>query len=238
MSGGAWRGILIAVGFALVILLGGGAAVFYAGARLLDVVIATLAILVWTVIAIRNPAWRPRTAMWPALVLVVAAFAVSTLFSRIPRWGAEFTGYTLLLSVLYALLVTACRDAILRARLLAAVPILCASIVVAYLALVWMDWQRFWQVLGTFAIPPLRPNDQALAYSNPSAAMAVAVLLYASTVGTLGFRGRRRVAIVVLGMGVASVMFLTGFAWRARRRRVRRPCAARRRLGHEPPLVG
>lgn len=212
-SDGAGRrlvGILSAIGFATLVLLGGGAAVFYARARLLDLVVAGTALLVWAVVAWRRPAWRPRSTMWPGLAAAALTFAISTVTSGNARLGVEYTTYVLILSALYTLLVALLGDRVIRPRLLLALPGICTILVIAYLTLVAIDWQRFWSVLGRLDIPPLRPNDQALAYSNPSVAMAVAILSFVCTIGIVGVDGRRRYMVGLLGIGVLAVSFLTG----------------------------
>ncbi len=209
--GTRFAGILGAAAFAMVVLLGGGAAVFYARARFLDVAVAAAAAGAWAVVAIVRPGWRPRTEMWLGLALAVTTMVAAAILSRAPRWGLEFAAYALLLCSLYGLSVALFRNRVIRTRVLAAIPVLCASIIVAYLALVAVDWWRFWSAVGGFAIPPLRPNDQALAYSNPNAAMAVAVLLLAGSFGVIGVQGRRRLAVLgILVSGVLAVAFLSG----------------------------
>ena len=47
---------------------------------------------------------------------------------------------------------------------------------VAYIAAVVNDWLAYWQVLGRFAIPPLRPFFEGLTYGNPGLVAAMAVL--------------------------------------------------------------
>ena len=59
----------------------------------------------WAIVAWRLPAWRPRTAAWPLVILPLAAFALAVVASPFPRLGVEYLAWGILLVALYLLLV-------------------------------------------------------------------------------------------------------------------------------------
>ena len=64
------------------------------------------------------------------------------------------------------------------------------------IAAVVNDWLSYWQVLGRFAIPPLRPFFEGLTYGNPGLVAAMAVLLSISGSAQLGGGTRRSKAAI------------------------------------------
>ena len=80
----AWAAV--GLGMLWLVALGGGFYGIYASElRLVSVALTVVAIVAWAVAAIRDPSWRPRSAIWPALAAPLAAFAVSTTLSQRPR---------------------------------------------------------------------------------------------------------------------------------------------------------
>jgi O-antigen ligase/tetratricopeptide (TPR) repeat protein len=110
-----------------------------------------------------------------------------------------------LLAFLYLVLVDALRIASIERRLSVAVAGLAIGIPVVYVAQALNFWMSWWEALGFVTVPPLRPRAEGLMFSNPSAVMAVSVLLTCSVVGFFGFRGRAaKVSLVVIGLAVAT----------------------------------
>lgn len=202
--------ILAAIAVTFVVLAGGGAAVYYAQARLLDYALVVVGLGAWLVVTARWPTVRPASALTPVLALTAASFALSAVLSRNPRIGLEYAAITAILCALYLLFVVMLRSPVVRARILATIPILCIVIATAYVVLVVADWVSWWDALGRLQSPPLRPRYQGLTYGNPNTVMALVVLLFASTVATLGLAGRRGVVLIAIGILAIGASFLTG----------------------------
>ena len=124
----------------------------------------------------------------------------------------------MLLAALYVLLRAILVHPDLRIRLGAAMVILAFVLDVAYIAAVVNDWLAYWQVLGRFSIPPLRPFFEGLTYGNPGLVAAMAVLVSISASAQLGGGTRRsKTAIVVLWVLTTAVVIVSGTrgAWLA-----------------------
>jgi len=84
----AWAAV--ALGTVWLVALGGGFYGIYAAElRLVSVALTGVAVVAWVVAAIRDPSWRPRSAIWPARAAPLAAFSVTTLVSERPRISVE-----------------------------------------------------------------------------------------------------------------------------------------------------
>ena len=169
---------------------------------------AAAALAAWGVAAIRNPGWRPRSAIWPALAVPLAAFAVTTLTSERPRISAEYLAYSVVLAALYLLLRALLAHAAFRDRITGLSVILALGIGIAYVVACvgrWIDW---WEVVGALRVPPLRPYFESLTYGNPSAVMTMSVLLTVAAVAHLGLGTRGRRATVVGLVALAAVVTL------------------------------
>ena len=180
----AWAAMTM--GIVWLMEIGGVYGIYLWQARLISVALAALAIAAWGVVAIRSPDWRPRSAIWPALALPLGAFAISTLFSQRPRISVEYLGYTILLVALYLLLRALLAHPAFRDRITGLTVPLALLLGVAYLAASaghWIDW---WNAVGAFRLPPLRPSSEGLTYGNPSAVMAGSVLLTTAAVAPPG----------------------------------------------------
>ena len=153
---GAW--LAVALGIVWLVALGGGFYGIYGSAlRVVSVVLAAIALGAWGVAALREPSWRPRSAIWPALAVPLAAFAVTTLTSERPRISAEYLAYTIVLAALYLLLRALLAHAAFRDRITGLSVILALGIGIAYVVACvgrWIDW---WDAVGALRVPPLRP---------------------------------------------------------------------------------
>jgi len=205
----AWIGV--ALGAAYLIFIGGGWWGIYTSAlRLLTVLIAGVGLVAWLIVALRDPAWRPRTFMWPAIVASLGSLAISTAFSREPRVSLEYLAYAVLLAALYLLLVRLLAIPFFRERLVTLCVMLFFSIAGLYVVSVIGGWIEWWQLAG-LGIPPLRPGFGGLTYGNPSAALTMVVLLAVPVLATYG-EGTRRGAYVaaLVGVVVATVAVMSG----------------------------
>ncbi len=209
------------------LIVGTAYLVFFAGAyfgiydvrvRISSLVIVGVVLALYLVAAWRSPSWFPASRLWPALAIGVGVLAIDTVFSRNPRISLDFLAYGVLLAALYLLLRSILVHPELRVRLGAAMVILAFVLDVAYLAVVVSDWREYWQVLGRFSIPPLRPFFEGLTYGNPGLVAAMAVLVSVSASAQLGGATRRsQAAIAVLWALTTTVVIVSGTrgAWLA-----------------------
>ena len=205
----AWAAV--AVGMVWLVEIGGVYGIYIPAARLVSVAMAAAAVAIWAVVAIRIPDWRPRSAIWPALALPLGAFAVSTVLSQRFRVSVEYLGYTVLLVAMYLLLRALLFHAAFRDRITSLlIPLAVGLDAIFILACLghWMDW---WNAVGAFWLPPLRPDFEGFTYGNPSAVLAGSVLLTLSAVAHLGFdTAGRRAAAGALVLLTAVVALLSG----------------------------
>src|SRR5688572_19399612 len=86
--------------------LGGGhAGIQISGLRAISLTLIAMGLGIWAVLAWRRPEWRPRTAIWPALIVPFLALAIATVLSPYPRLGLDYLAWTALLIGLYLFLV-------------------------------------------------------------------------------------------------------------------------------------
>ena len=206
-----WTFILL--GATYLVLAGGGGvfAQFTMPVRAVSILTLPIMILVWALVAIRNPFWLPRSAIAPALFLCVAAIAVGQTFSRQPNLGLESVVYATCLLGGYLLLQRVLSHPFLAPRLMAWIVILGFALSVLYVVAVFTHWMAFWDEIGRIATPPLRPAAEGLAYGHPSPIATATVLCWFVAAAHLGFAGgRQRIVLVALSVLVLIVVFLTG----------------------------
>lgn len=206
----AWIGIALG---AVYLTFGGGGSlgIYLVQWRIASLASIAVALLAWFVAAVRDPAWRPRTALWPAFAASLVAFAVSSATSWDPRLSLEYAAYALICTALYLLLVRLLADPWFRRRMGGMAVLLTLAIGGYYLALVLAHWIYWWSAVGRITVPPLRPASESLTYGNPSAVATMMLLLCAASLAHLGGgTGRRRVLDVVLVALTAAVVLLTG----------------------------
>ncbi|HSW42532.1 MAG TPA: O-antigen ligase family protein [Patescibacteria group bacterium] len=206
----AW--FAVALGTAWLVGIGGGFyGIYVSELRVISVAMAAIALGAWGVAAVRNPSWRPRSAIWPAIAVSLAAFAVTTLTSERPSVSAEYLAYATLLAALYLLLRALMAHIAFRNRIAGLSVLLALGVGVAFMAACaghWIDW---WGIVGTIRVPPLRPYFEGLTYGNPSAVMTMSVLLTAAAAAHLGLGTRgRRAAVVGLIVLAAAATLLSG----------------------------
>lgn len=206
----AWLGFALLLFHAL--FVGGSWLGLYAGGiRVLNLAAVSVGLVVWVVVAWRRPAWRPRSAVWPALVTPWAALAVSALASSNSRIGLEFVAWALLMVALYLLLVRVLALPYVRARiggLLAAIALVTALAYLAWTLSLWVEW---WELVGTLRLPPFRPTQLGLTWGSPSVLMAVQILMVSGAAGGLGLRTRgAKLTIAILLVLTAIMLVVSG----------------------------
>lgn len=179
--------------------------------RIVTVTAAGGLLVAWAVIAARNPAWRPRSVLLPAILASLASLAISTVFSRYPRISLEYLGYAVVLAALYLLLVRLLAEPFFRQRIVALASALFMVVVAGYVFLVVRHWLDWWAATHVLAVPPLRPDYESLTYGTPSTVLTVAAMLAVPAMAS-ALRPRRfggALAVVVLGL-VGVIALLTG----------------------------
>jgi O-antigen ligase len=147
----------------------------------------------------------------PAILGGLAAFAVATLTSRVPRLSLEMLGYVVLLAELYLFLVALMRRPRLRAHLARLALALGVIVCGLYLLQVLQAWREWWGLIGRLAVPPLRPAYLGLDLGSPNPLAALVLLLLGFVFGTFDVRRRAtRRAATVLALLVAAVVLLAG----------------------------
>jgi O-antigen ligase len=169
---------------------------------------AVVAIIPWLLMAAFRRDWLPSSRLVPAIAAILAAFAIATITSRVPRDSAEMLGYAILLAELYLLLVVLMRGVRLRAHFEHLAGVLCLLVCVLYLLQVFQSWQLWWGVVGRLTIPPLRPAYLGLSLGSPNPIATVVLLLGAFALATLQLRGHGRLAMSALLLVLVAVTTL------------------------------
>jgi O-antigen ligase len=197
---------------AYTVLLGGTfPGVFAPTFRMANVVIACVTLVIWLALTTVHARWRPASILWPAIAAILVAFVVSTVTSVLPRMSIEYLAYAVVLLALYLLLVRLQAHHFIGARLGAVAPLLLAIIATLYLRETFTLWQGWWSLVGRVTLPPLRPGFESLAFGNPSALGAAAVLLFVSSAAHIGGPSPgRRAVVALLGLLTVIVCLVTG----------------------------
>jgi O-antigen ligase len=213
LSRGARVGwVALALTVAYVVVGGGG----YAGIdlpllRLLNLSVIVVGLFAWVLLARRRPEWRPRSAIWPVLLIPIVVLALATFTSPFPRLGLDYLAWTLLLVALYLFLVRILAVPYAQARigwLLAGLGILLS---VTYIALVVGHWLEWWDLLGRAGPPMLRPAYTRMLIGGPTIVAPVLVLLAVGGAGGIGLSTRRRRVVVgALALATLTAVFLSG----------------------------
>ena len=207
----AWLGMVFGVIY--LTFLGGGA---FFGIYLWlwrDVSISAIAVALgtWLIMAIRRAAWRPRTVLWPAFLVSLAAFAICTVTSWAPRLSLEYVAYAVICTSLYLLLVRLLAHPWFQPRIGGLAVLLCLAMGFEYVVFCLAHWISWWSALGRLAVPPLRPQFEGLSYGNPSAVATMMLLLCPAAIAYLGTSGvSRRFLVALLLALTAAVALLTG----------------------------
>jgi O-antigen ligase len=205
-----WALFLLAFGY---VLLYGGT---YAGINLAPLRTFSLALIVgglvaWAALAWRYPDWRPRTVLWPALLVAYAALVLATLTSPYPRFALDYLLWVVLLVALYLLLVRVMARPFVQVRLGPLLALFSLALSGIYVAIVFGRWLEWWDLIGRFSAPMLRPAYTGLLSSGPTVVAPTLVLLGVSAIASLGFETRRRqVTSAVIVVLTLAAVFLSG----------------------------
>jgi O-antigen ligase/tetratricopeptide (TPR) repeat protein len=206
----AWAGAAVLATY--VIFVGGNWwGIYTSSLRVVTVGGAAVVLGLWAVLAWRNPAWRPRTALWPAVIAALGSLTISTVFSRVPRVSLEYLGYAVVLAALYLLLVRLFASPFFRQRLPTLMALLFGITAGAFLVRIAGTWVEWWALIGHMTMPPLRPSFEGLTFGNPSAVLTMVCLLAVPTAATFAGPTRRGVAVLLVILAViAAVALLSG----------------------------
>jgi O-antigen ligase/tetratricopeptide (TPR) repeat protein len=200
----AWAGIAVLSTYCL-FFAGAWQATYYADLRIWALIPAFAGVAAWIMVAIRYPAWRPRTALGPAFAAAFVVFVLSTLMSRSPRLSAEYLALAVLLTALYLILQRLMASSFFRPRMIGFATVAGILVGVAFLAVTVPHWFEWWGSIGHITAPPLRPAFESLTFGNPSAVMTVSVLLAAPAVAHLWDR-RAGMAVSLGIVALAAVV--------------------------------
>jgi O-antigen ligase len=211
----AWA---VIAALATYLLFFGGA---WLGLYLTDLRIVTVAaagglLTTWFIVMRRDPAWRPRSVLMPAILASLGSLAISTVFSRYPRVSLEYLAYAFVLAALYLLLVRLMANPFFRQRLVTLAATLFLVVIASYVFLILRHWIDWWTASGVLAVPPLRPEYESLTYGTPSTVLTVAGMLAVPTIATVvrsdRFGWAAAVGVVFL-VGIIAVLTGSRAGW-------------------------
>lgn len=197
-------------GATFTILVAGGAGPQSLVVRIVYDAMAAIVLIPWLVVAFFRPDWRPASQLMPALLVILAVFAVSTVTSRVPRLSLEMLGYVFLLVGVYLLLVTLMRRPEIRAHFERLALVMCVVVCGLYLLQVGQLWAEWWGLIGRLAIPPMRPAYSGLNLGSPNPLATLVMMLGGFALATNRLLGRpgQVVGVIVIGL-VTVTTFIT-----------------------------
>lgn len=205
----AWAGLVMCAAF---FLTTGGT---YPGIASVEghIIGQAIAIVVfggWFAISLMRPSWRARTPLLVPVVLACLAYVASGLVSQRPRLSLEPTIAGIGWAVAFLFLSRLLADRWFRARVAAVMTAFVTVVAVGYLIQVAIEWMSWWNLIGRFAIPPLRPSFAALFLGSPNL-IATALLLLGPLVVTIAWgEYRRRALAVALALVSLAAIFVSG----------------------------
>jgi len=166
-------------------------------------------LLAWGLAAVIRPSLRPQTVLaWP-IGLAMLAFAASVFSSERPRLSLEPALIGVASALTLLMLTALLRVPTIRRLVAVAVLLLGAGIAVAYLVEVGFGWIRWWNLVGGFAAPPLRPGFASLSFGSPNL-VATFLLLLAPLAAVIATERFGRVAGAALVTVAVVALVLTG----------------------------
>jgi O-antigen ligase/tetratricopeptide (TPR) repeat protein len=212
----AWLAILPLLLYLTLTGAGASNGVYLQPLRLVSLTLLCVLFAAWTVVALRYPDARPRTSIGIAVAAPLVALTVATLLSARPRIGAESVAYAVILAALYLLLVQVLRRPALASRFFVVLAAVTFAVSIGYVVTVVVAWVRWWGIVGTLTVPPLRPGYAAIMYGAPGILSAFLALAGASSwagLRTLGSRGAVAGAGVAAAAALAILLAGTRGAW-------------------------
>ena len=203
-----WLVLLLAAAFFMTV--GGTYQVIAINAQIACQVLALTILGGWLIAAIVNPRWRPDTPLLVPVLLAAAVYGISALLSQRPRLSLEPTlagfGYALAFLFLTRLLT----ERWYRRRFEALLVVGVITVAAAYIIQVALDWISWWSLIGRLALPPLRPNFDALIFGTPNLVASFLIVGGPAAVAVIFERTHRRSAAVLPGTVVGIAILLTG----------------------------
>ncbi len=179
--------------------------------RLVYDAMAAIALIPWLVLAVFRRDWRPSSRLIPAIIACLAAFAISSATSRVPRISVEMFGYAVLLAEVYLLLVALMRRPEIRVHFGRLALLLCVVVSGLYLWQVTEAWIDWFGLVGRITIPPLRPAYLGLSLGSPNPLATLVLMLGGFALAANRLRGRPgRVAAAFVVLLVALTTLITG----------------------------
>jgi tetratricopeptide (TPR) repeat protein len=208
---------IIAIGMAYLLLVGGSeVGANGTGFRLLNLLLLAVAFGGWAWMAYRDPRWQPASVLWPALLVVLVALAVTTFASRNGRLSQDVLAHVVILAGLYLLVRLLMTDARPRALITGTVTVLAAVVSGLYLLAALVRWIGWWLTVGSPALPPLGPGGEGIVFGDPETVAAVAILGLVTGVAHVG-RVHRRSRLALYGLaaltGAAVIVSGSMVAW-------------------------
>jgi O-antigen ligase/tetratricopeptide (TPR) repeat protein len=206
---GAWVALLLS---GLFLLTSGGT---YPGiasveGHIIGQVIAYVVLGGWLIVALFRPEWRPRTPLLVPAAAATVAYILAAVFSQRPRLSFEPTiagvGWALAFLFLTCLLARPWFRARVGVLLMAFV----AIVAFGYLVQVAIEWINWWNLIGRFALPPLRPSFVALFLGSPNLIATALILAAPLVVVRAWMQPRHRSLAVALSMAAALATFVSG----------------------------
>lgn len=204
--------VAITIGSTFAVLIAPGSGSFeLLSTRVIYDTATSAALIAWLAFAVVRPEWRPASRLFPAIVVALSAYAISTATSRIPRLSAEMLGYAVLLAGLYLLTVTLMRQPRLRRHFEQLAVLFTVIVCALYLLQVTVAWIGWWDLIGGPAIPPLRPTYLGLRFGSPNPVATLVFMLGAFGLATSHLERRAsRICAAGLVAVVGMVVLITG----------------------------
>jgi O-antigen ligase/Tfp pilus assembly protein PilF len=199
----AW-GVILLAGIWFTTVGGVFGALSSAPIQIVSQVVGYVVIGGWLIVALAQPDWRPRTDLFPAILVAVVALGISFWFSPRPRLSLEptFAGVAYALAYLFLSRLTA--DRWFRRRLGVTAVVGVGLIGGAYIIEVVREWITWWGLVGRFAMPPLRPSFVGLYFSSPNLVATFLIIIGPLAVAIAATTRRRAIAV--------ALAFLAGLA--------------------------
>ena len=168
--------VLIAI-FVFAVFFGGThPGITETGVRMMSGTVALAVLIIWGIVAVFRPTWRPRSVLLVPIVVAFLVFCVSALFSQVPRLSQDAILQAGGLVLAFLLLSRLASDPFYRKRLIGIVVGVTLVIVIAYAIHVLVSWGIWWASIGRLTAPPLRPSTGAATVISPTFAYALALL--------------------------------------------------------------